>query len=150
MAKVSRRRTIEAPVEEVWRLVSDPHNLPRWWPRTARVENVDRKDGGRRSQWTQVLETAEGRGVRADYRCVSAATNERYVWEQELEGTPFAKHLKHSEVAVAMRASGDGTVVEISSTQTTRGLSRLGSPMLRKGQTGTVDAALDGLEEALS
>jgi uncharacterized protein YndB with AHSA1/START domain len=150
MAKVSRRRTIAVPVEEVWRLVSDPHNLPRWWPRTARVENVDRRDGGRRSQWTQVLETAEGRGVRADYRCVSAATNERYVWEQQLEGTPFAKHLKHSEVAVRMRPSGTGTEVELSSTQTTRGLSRLGSPMLRKGQAGTLDAALDGLEAALS
>jgi hypothetical protein len=118
MAKVSRRRTIAVPVEEVWRLVSDPHNLPRWWPRTARVENVDRRDGGRRSQWTQVLETAE--------------------------------HLKHSEVAVRMRPSGTGTEVELSSTQTTRGLSRLGSPMLRKGQAGTLDAALDGLEAALS
>src|SRR5690606_27795067 len=71
MPRVSRRRTIEAPVGEVWKLVSDPYSLPRWWPRTARVENVDSRDGGRRSQWTKVLETAEGRGVRADFRCLS-------------------------------------------------------------------------------
>lgn len=150
MPRVSRRRTIEAPVEEVWKLVSDPYNLPRWWPRTARVENVDRKDGGRRSQWTQVLETAEGRGVRADYRCLSSATNERYVWEQELVGTPFAKHLKSSEFAVELRPAGAGTEVELSSSQSTRGLSKLGSPMLRSAQAKILDAALDGVEEALS
>ena len=75
MPRVSRKRTVGAPVAEVWKLVSDPYNLPRWWPRTARVENVEDR-GGRRSRWTQVLETAEGRGVRADYRCVSAAEND--------------------------------------------------------------------------
>ena len=73
---------------EVWELVSDPYSLPRWWPRTSRVENVDRKGGGRRAEWTKVLETAEGRGVRADYRCLSSAERERYVWEQQLSGTP--------------------------------------------------------------
>jgi uncharacterized protein YndB with AHSA1/START domain len=150
MPRVARRRTIEAPVGEVWKLVSDPHSLPRWWPRTARVENVDRKDGGRRSQWTKVLETAEGRGVRADFRCLSSATDERYVWEQELEGTPFAKHLKRSEVAIALRREGDETEVEISSTQTMRGLSRLGATMLKRAQGATLDEALDNLEKALA
>jgi uncharacterized protein YndB with AHSA1/START domain len=150
MPRVARRRTIEAPVGEVWALVSDPYGLPRWWPRTARVENVDRKDGGRRSQWTQVLETAEGRGVRADFRCLSSATEERYVWEQQLAGTPFAKHLKRSEVEVRMRAEGEATAVELSSTQTMRGLSRLGSVMLKRGQGAILDQALDGLEQALS
>lgn len=150
MPRVTRRRSVQAPVGEVWKLVSDPYSLPRWWPRTARVENVDRKDGGRRSQWTKVLETAEGRGVRADYRCVSSAQEERYVWEQELEGTPFAKHLKRSEVAIALRAEGEGTAVEISSTQTMRGLSRLGGMMLKRAQGATLDEALDGIEEALS
>ena len=62
MARVTRRRRIAAPVRDVWALVSDPYSLPRWWPRTTRVESVERKAGGRRSQWTKVLETAEGRG----------------------------------------------------------------------------------------
>ena len=103
MARVTRRRTIAAPVEEVWELVSDPYSLPRWWPRTGRVENVERRGGGRRSQWTKVLETAEGRGVRADFRCVSSAEGERYVWEQELEGTPFERHLNSSRVEIGLR-----------------------------------------------
>ncbi len=150
MPRVTRRRTVEAPVGEVWKLVSDPYNLPRWWPRTARVENVERKSGGRRSQWTKVLETAEGRGVRADFRCLSSAQNERFVWEQQLEGTPFARHLRRSEVAVGMRAEGEGTEVTLSSVQTMKGMSRLGSVMLRRGQGAILDEALDGIEGALT
>jgi len=103
MPRVSRRRTIAAPVDEVWKLVSDPYSLPRWWPRTGRVENVEQKSAGRRSQWTKVLETSEGRGVRADYRCLSSAEGERYVWEQELEGTPFARHLRSSRIEIGLR-----------------------------------------------
>jgi uncharacterized protein YndB with AHSA1/START domain len=148
--RVTRRRTIFAPPEEVWRLISDPHSLPRWWPRTSRVENVERKSGGRRSQWTKVLETSEGRGVRADYRCLSSAENERYVWEQELEGTPFARHLRGSRIEVALRESGEGTQVDLSSVQTLKGMSRLGSPMMRRGQGAILDEALDGIERALT
>jgi len=42
---VTRRRTVEAPVPEVWKLVSDPYALPRWWPRVSRVEDVDARQG---------------------------------------------------------------------------------------------------------
>ncbi len=150
MPRVTRSRTVEAPVGEVWKLVSDPYSLPRWWPRTGRVENVEQKAAGRRSQWTKVLETAEGRGVRADFRCISSAKEERYVWEQHLEGTPFAKHLKQSEVAIHLRGADGGTEVEISSTQTMRGLSRLGGTMLKRAQGAILDEALDGIEEALA
>jgi uncharacterized protein YndB with AHSA1/START domain len=148
--RVTRSRTIPASVPEVWELISDPYNLPRWWPRTSRVENVERKSAGRRSQWTKVLETAEGRGVRADYRCLSSAENERYVWEQELEGTPFARHLRSAQVEVGLRPDGEGTKVALSSVQSLRGMSRLGSVMMRRGQRETLDEALDGIERALT
>jgi uncharacterized protein YndB with AHSA1/START domain len=148
--RVSRQRTIAAPVDEVWRLVSDPYNLPRWWPRAARVENVEQRGSGRRSQWTMVLETSEGRGVRADFRCTSAAENERYVWEQQLEGTPFEKHLRASGVEIGLRGVGEGTEVSLVSTQALRGMSRLGSPMMRRGQGEVLESALDGIEGALT
>jgi uncharacterized protein YndB with AHSA1/START domain len=148
--RVNRRRTIAAPVNEVWELVSDPYSLPRWWPRVSRVENVDQKGGGRRSQWTKVLETAEGRGVRADFRCLSSATNERYVWEQQLEGTPFAKHLRASEVEIRLRPEGEATEVNLTSSQTLRGMSRFGSPMMRSAQGRLLDQALEGIERALT
>ncbi len=149
MPRVSRRRTIAAPVEEVWKLISDPYNLPRWWPRTGRVENVEHKSAGRRSQWTKVLETSEGRGVRADYRCLSSAENERYVWEQQLEGTPFARHLRSSRIEIGLRHGEDGTRINLTSVQSLKGMSRLGSPMMRRGQGAILEEALDGIERAL-
>ena len=150
MARVTRKRSVAAPRDEVWALVSDPYNLPRWWPRTARVENVEQRGSGRRSQWTQVLETTEGRGVRADFRCVSAAEGERYVWEQELEGTPFAKHLRSSRVEIGLAERGEGTEVSLSSEQQLRGMSRLGVTLMRRGQGTILDEALDGIERALA
>jgi uncharacterized protein YndB with AHSA1/START domain len=149
VARVTRRRTIAAPVEEVWGLVSDPYSLPRWWPKVARVESVDRKPEGKRSQWTKVLETAEGRGVRADYRCVSSAENERYVWEQQLADSPFERHLRRSTVEIGLRADGKGTEVSLTSEQRLRGMSRLGAPLMRGGQGKILDLALDGLATAL-
>jgi len=148
VARVSRKRTVEAPVGDVWKLVSDPYSLPRWWPRTGRVESVE-GDGGRRTRWTKVLETAEGRGVRADYRCISSAEGERYVWEQELEGTPFERHLNSSRVEIGLREKGGGTEVKLATVQTLKGMSRLGSPLMRRGQGKLLDEALDGIERAL-
>jgi uncharacterized protein YndB with AHSA1/START domain len=141
---------IPADPDDVWRLVSDPHSLPRWWPRTSRVENVEAKSAGRRSQWTKVLETAEGRGVRADFRCLSSAVGERYVWEQQLDDTPFAKHLRSSSIEIGLRPRDGGTEVSLTSKQTLRGMSRLGSPMMRHGQGAILDEALNGIEQALT
>lgn len=148
MARVTRTRTVEAPLGDVWKLVSDPYNLPRWWPRTSRVENVA-GDGGRRTRWTKVLETAEGRGVRADFRCVSSAENERYVWEQELAGTPFERHLKALQVEVRLRERDGGTEIGLTEEQSLKGMSKLGSPLMRRARAAILDEALDGIEEAL-
>lgn len=137
-------------MQEVWRLVSDPYSLPRWWPRTARVENVDDKGGGRRARWTKVLETAEGRGIRADFRCVSSAERERYVWEQELAGTPFERHLKGLRVEVGLRERNGGTEVSLSEEQSLKGMSKLGSPLMRRARGDVLDEALDGIEGALA
>ena len=129
-------------------MVSDPYSLPRWWPRTGRVESVE-GDGSRRTRWTKVLETAEGRGVRADYRCISSAERERYVWEQELAGTPFERHLNSSRVEIGLRERDGGTEVKLAAVQTLKGMSRLGSPLMRRGQAKLLDEALDGIERAL-
>lgn len=148
MARVTRTRTVEASPGEVWKLVSDPYNLPRWWPRTARVENVEGA-GGRRSRWTKVLATAEGRSVRADFRCLSAAEGERYVWEQELAGTPFERHLRSLRVEVGLRERDGATEVSLTEEQSLKGMSKLGSPLMRRARAAILDQALDGIEEAL-
>ena len=87
--------------------------------------------------------------MRADYRCLSSARGERYVWEQQLAGSPFERHLRRSVVEIGLRAEDDGTEVSLTSEQKLRGMSRLGSPMMRGGQGKTLDQALDGLERAL-
>jgi uncharacterized protein YndB with AHSA1/START domain len=150
VARVTRTRTVEAPSSEVWKLVSDPYNLPRWWPRTARVENVDPKPGGKRTQWTKVLQTSEGRSVRADFRCVSSAERERYAWEQDLAGTPFERHLKALRVEVGLREREGGTEVSLTEEQSLKGMSKLGSPLMRRARREVLDEALDGIEGALS
>jgi len=138
------------PRAAVWELVSDPYGLPRWWPRATRVENVDGDPGATGSQWTTVLQTAEGRGVRADYRCAESAPDERYAWEQQVSGTPFERHLRRSGLDIRLVSRGHATEVALSATQTLRGLSRLGSPLMRRGQAALLDEALDGIERALT
>ena len=98
-----------------------------------------------------MLETAEGRGVRADFRCLSSAEGERYVWEQELEGTPFERHLRSSRIEIGLRERerrhrGRPQLAR----RRCKGMSRLGSPMMRRGQGAILDEALDGIERALT
>jgi len=136
------------PAALVFELVVDPYNLPRWWPKVQRVEGVEGEGVG--MLWTSVLGTAEGRGVRADFRCSRLVAGERMAWEQLLEGSPFERHLRRYELAVELRDVGEGTEVVLSAAQTLRGLSRLGSPMMRGAQGKLLDEALDGIERALT
>ncbi len=150
MPKVSRKRTIDAPVERVWELVSDPHSLPRWWPKTTRVEDVREQEGGPGMEWTSVLGTEAGRGVRADYRCTAVTEHARYGWTQALEDSPFERVLKSAEVAIELAGSGAATEVTLTTSETLRGVSRLGSPMMRGAARDRLDEALDGIERALT
>ncbi len=149
MPKVARTRVIAARRDRVWDLVSDPHHLPRWWPRASRVEDVHGEPGSKRARWTVVLTTAKGSGVRADYRCTSAAREERFVWRQDIEDTPFERIVASSETGVELKGAEDGTAVTLYTSEKLRGLSRLGSPMMRGAAKRRLDEALDGIERAL-
>jgi len=145
--RVSRRRLIAAPSDRVWDLISDPHSLPRWWPRTIRVEDVHEIDG--ETQWTSVLQTERGKGVRADFRCTGASAGERYAWEQQIEGTPFERVLRAARLEIGMRPDGEATEVTLTSEEALRGISRLGSTMMKGAARGRLDEALAGLERVL-
>lgn len=150
MPVIKRSAVIDAPPQRVWRLVSDPASLPRWWPRVQRVEAVEKTSKGERSQWTKVLGTREGRGIRADFRCLHSTNERRYVWQQQLEGSPFERHLNAAETEILLEPAGEaGTKVTIISRQQLRGLSRLGGPMMRGAGRKLLDEALAGLAEAL-
>ena len=147
---MTRRRRLEAPPGKIWHVVSDPYHLPRWWPRTQRVENVS--EGGREQgrKWTQVLETKDGRAIRADYRCVGAATAKRYAYEQLLDGTPFEGFLASATTEIRLEPEGVGTEVTLESRQRLRGLSRLGGFMMRRATGRPLAEALRGLERAVA
>jgi uncharacterized protein YndB with AHSA1/START domain len=150
MPRASRSRVIAAPRGEVWRLVSDPHHLPRWWPKVTRVEDVYERERGAGSRWTEVLETASGRGVRAEFRCRRSREPDEYEWEQEIEDTPFAKVFKTSVTTVALDDADGGTRVTLQLDQDLRGLSVLGGFMMKRASRDQLEAALDGLERALA
>jgi uncharacterized protein YndB with AHSA1/START domain len=148
MPRVSRTRLVSADAARVWDLVSDPHNLPRWWPKAKRVEDVRGPVGGR-AHWTTVLETERGTGVRADYRCTGATAPKRYEWEQQIAGTPFERVLRAARLEIALSPADSGTEVTLTSDESLRGLSRLGSVMMRGAARDRLDEALAAIERVL-
>lgn len=149
MPRVTRKRRLSAPAREVWRIVSDPYHLPRWWPGTQRVENVS-EGGPEGRKWTQVLETKDGRGIRADYLCVTAAEEERLTYEQLVEDTPFERFLQSARTEIELEPAGEETEVTLRSDQRLRGLSRLGGFMMRRATGRKLTEALRGLDESVS
>jgi uncharacterized protein YndB with AHSA1/START domain len=150
MPRVSRSRVIDASPQRVWELVSDPYNLPRWWPKTTRVEDVREGDRAEPSAWTTVLMTERGAPVRADFRCAAFEPGTRMRWEQEVEGTPFERILNRSAVEVALAAEGATTKLTLVLDERLRGLARLGSLMIGGAAKRRLDEALEGVERAVA
>jgi uncharacterized protein YndB with AHSA1/START domain len=137
-----RSRTVTAPLEDMWALIGDPHHLPRWWPRVERVEDV--RDGA----FTEVMRTAKGKVVRADFELARLDPNSRSLcWQQRLLGTPFERLLTSAETEISLAPMGTGTQVTIELRQTLNGfLARIGSFMVRRAAVATVEEALANLE----
>jgi len=137
-----RSRLIAAPAQELWEVIADPHHLPRWWPRVARVEDVEG------NAFTEVMKTARGKVVRADFELIAADERTRTLtWQQRLGGTPFARLLSSAETLVSLEEADGATRVTIELRQTLTGfLPRLGSYMVRRAAVATIEEALDGLE----
>jgi uncharacterized protein YndB with AHSA1/START domain len=144
MARVTRRRSVGAPPEEVWGLVSDPERLPAWWHGVARVEDATEQG------WTSVLTASRGKAVRADFTRVEADPPCLLVWRQEIDESPFERILVESltRLELAPGATGE-TTVSIAVGHRARGLARLGFLQLRAAAAKQVEEALDGLEAAV-
>jgi uncharacterized protein YndB with AHSA1/START domain len=135
---------VQEPVEEVWRVVSDPARLPAWWPGVTRVEDASAL------AWTTVLQSAKGKAVRADYTRVAASEPSQISWSQELAGTPFERILVEAVTSISLSAADGGTRVELSLEQTPRGWARLAPFQFRAAGKRQVDGALEGLERLFS
>jgi uncharacterized protein YndB with AHSA1/START domain len=137
---VRRSRVVASPPEDVWRVVSDPHHLPRWWPKVHHVEEVG---GGR---WTKVMRTGKGKPVRADEVMTVQERPRRLGWTQDLEESPFERLLWEASTELTLEPREPGTEVTIELRQRLRGLNRLGGFMFRRASRRLLDEALDGLE----
>jgi uncharacterized protein YndB with AHSA1/START domain len=152
-----RTRTIAASSQDLWEVLGDPHHLPRWWPRVNRVEAVDD------DAFTEVLMGPSGKIVRADFKLLDSVATRRIVWSQQVENTPFERVLKSAETEIGLAdahgSHGPATEVTIELRQELqgfrgsgalslrlRGVSRFGSPLVRRAAAATIEEALDGLE----
>ena len=145
MPTAQRTRTIAASQQELWDVLGDPHHLPRWWPRVNRVEAVED------DAFTEVLMSEKGKMVRADFKRLQNIPEQRVVWAQQVENTPFARILTSAETEISLSggpaSDGPVTKVTIELRQTLHGFfARLGSHLVRRAAHSTLDEALDGLE----
>lgn|SRR5438045_2419973 len=140
MPTIRRTRVIAAAPERVWATVADPHHLPRWWPRVARVEGVD----GR--HFTEVLRTDRGKAVRADFTVIESSAPEVRRWAQLVESSPFERILQSAETEVRLAPEDGGTRVTLTVRQRLRGVARFGGFMVRRAARSQLDEALAGLD----
>ena len=136
-----RRETVvpRAP-DEVWQVISDPAQLPRWWPGVTRVEDATPQ------AWTTVLASPKGKSVRMDYSRVEATEPTRLVWRQEVEASPFERILAEATTSVELTEVQDGTRVAIELDQKPRGWARFAPLQFRAAGTRQVQGAVEGLE----
>ena len=141
--RVTRSRTLAAPVPEVWRVLEDPYALPRWWPLVRRVEGVS--DGG----WTMVLGREGGRGVRADQRLEASEPPALRRWALVVPGSPFERVVRSSVVEARIAPGPAGATLTLELSQAPRGWARLGAWMLRRAGRRQLDEALAGMARAV-
>ncbi len=138
--KVSRSRTVEASVADVWRIVGDPGQLAHWWPRVERVESVDA------AGFTEVYKTKKGRTVRADFRIATLEAEHEIRVVQQLEGTPFERIFsKASKRCLVTPAEQGGTKLILELEQAPAGMARFGGFMVRGAMRKQLDQGLDAL-----
>jgi uncharacterized protein YndB with AHSA1/START domain len=143
MPRISRARTIPAPRDDVWEVLSDPYHLPRWWPRVQRVEEVVG------NAWTKVMISSRGRAVRSDYTRVETDAPRRMLWRHEVDESPFEGLLAESTIELELEPEGeDRTRVRLTADQSLRGKTRFGGMMVRRATKRNLDEALDGLNRA--
>ena len=142
MARTTGTQRIGAPPEAVWRIVADPHHLPRWWPGVARVEGVTAE------RFTEVIPTRRGKPVRLDFVVLESEPPRHRSWTQELAGTPFERLLSSWTTTLTLAADGeDACTVTLEEHQQLRGSFRAGLLLQRRPARRRVNSALRALAE---
>ena len=149
LSSATRSRVLAAPPAEVWEVVEDPYQMPRWWPSVERMEGVED------DRFTQVFKTRRRRTVRADFRVLASeppggstragTARGRRRWRERRS----SRSCTSRSPRFAVEPADGGTKVTIAQRQRLRGYSKTGALAMRSATGKRLDEALDGLERIL-
>ena len=127
--------------DRVWELVADPHNLPRWWPETVRVEDVA---GIARRASAAASRRSSRRARDAASAPTSAAPARPPASGSSGSRRSTARRSRASCAAPMLELRLDaeeriGSRVTLEAPSALRGLSRLGAPMMRGRDRAPLD-----------
>jgi uncharacterized protein YndB with AHSA1/START domain len=80
MVRIQDSTTIDRPVEEVWRFVSDPSNDPKWYQGTMEVRQISEGPIAVGTTFEAVIQF-RGRSLVAGARCIILNPNKEVTWE---------------------------------------------------------------------
>ena len=152
MIEVIAERTLDAPPERVWPLVSDPDALPRWFGFADRVEVLEGEGAGqlRRQHGHWGKKHSE-----VDQELTAFDPERRLAWRhlaERLDGKPAPRFAASTDFSIELAPEADGTRITLRSAQVPASRPR-GLVMRAFGRrelATTLARSLDALEAQLS
>jgi uncharacterized protein YndB with AHSA1/START domain len=108
-ADLVMERVFDAPRELVWKVLTDPERVPRWWgpgEYTTTVEEMDVRPGGR---WRWINHTGDGEDAPFKGEYLEVVPPERYVRTEIFDVPPFNEDPASAAVeTLTLEDLGDG------------------------------------------
>jgi uncharacterized protein YndB with AHSA1/START domain len=152
MIEIVAERTVPAPPERVWPLVSEPDALPRWFGFAERVEVLDGEGVGQRrrqhGQWG-------GKPSEVDQEITAFEPPRRLAWRhlaERLDGRPAPRFAASTDFSIELAPEGADTRVRLRSVQVPASRAR-GVVMRAFGRrelAGKLEQSLDALAQAIA
>ena len=152
MIEIVAERTVAAPPERVWPLVSEPDELPRWFGFAERVEVLDGEGVGQRRRqhghWG-------AKPSEVDQEITAFEPGRRLAWRhlaERLDGRPAPRFAASTDFTIELAPAGPNTRVRLRSVQVPASRPR-GLVMRAFGRrelAGTLEKSLDALAQAIA
>jgi uncharacterized protein YndB with AHSA1/START domain len=151
MIEVTAERVVAAAPEAVWRMVSDPDELPRWFGFAERVEVLEGEGVGQKRRqhghWGK-------KPSEVDQELTAYEPGRRLAWRhlaERLDGKPAPRFAASTDFTIELSPEPRGTRVRLRSAQEPaskpRGL--VMKAFGRRELQGTLTSSLDALERVL-
>jgi uncharacterized protein YndB with AHSA1/START domain len=115
--EIVRESRVDAPVESVWKIVSDPDRAPEWFTFAERVEV-------REGQGVGQLRTQHGRWgskrAEVDQEITAFEPDRLLAWRhvaERLDGKPAPKFAASTNFSIELEPAGDATKIRLRSRQ---------------------------------